>query len=326
MTENVLVIGGAGYVGTALVSRILHDTENNVTVLDNLLYGGDSLLPFFNFGNRFSFVKGDIRTIDPEPILEKTDRVVNLAALVGEPLCKKFPKQATEINLDANLKMANLSEKNNVKQFIFSSTCSNYGLSNNEEAIDENGKLQPISLYAETKVQSEHKLLNDYKKMQTTVLRFATAYGLSSRVRFDLLLHQFIKDAWIDKKIVVYGANSWRPMAHVDDIARAIVLVLSKTFEKNAVYNVGSNNQNFQKNQLAEMVASRLNATVENLSTIKDPRNYKVSFDKIKNELGYNTIHDPKNEIDKISAALEMGVITEKHLIERVNIQSDSDN
>lgn len=323
MTETVLVIGGAGYIGSALVARLLRDTKYNVRVLDDLMYGGDSLLPYFNFKERFSFVRGDVRKIDPMPILGKADYAVNLAALVGEPICKKFPVEATQINLEANIRMAEASERAGVKQFVFSSTCSNYGLSKSDELIDEHGELQPISLYAETKVQSEKKLLNDFKKMKVTVLRFATAYGLASRVRFDLLLHEFIRDAWKKKKIVVYGAESWRPMVHVDDIARGIIAVLGNNSDGAEVYNVGSNDQNFKKIQLANIVAKRFGAEVETLPMIKDPRNYKVSFDKVSKKFGYRTLFDPVTATNQIAEALEAGVIDDRILFESVNVKPE---
>jgi nucleoside-diphosphate-sugar epimerase len=322
-TETVLVMGGAGYIGTALVARLLRDTSFNVRVLDDLMYGGDSLLPYFNFKERFSFVRHDVRNAGAEDALKGADYVVNLAALVGEPICKKFPVEAVHINLDSNIRMAQAAEKAGVKQFIFSSTCSNYGLSKSDELIDENGELQPISLYAETKVQSEKKLLKDFRKMKVTVLRFATAYGLASRVRFDLLLHEFIRDAWKKKKIVVYGAESWRPMVHVDDIARGIITVMGANSDGAEVYNVGSNDQNFTKIELANMVAKRFGAEVESLPSIKDPRNYKVSFDKISNKFGYKTLFDPKTATDQIASALEIGLIDDRILFESVNVKPE---
>jgi nucleoside-diphosphate-sugar epimerase len=323
MTETVLVIGGAGYIGTSLISRLLRDTRFNVCVLDDLLYGGDSLLPFFNYDDRFSFVRGDIREVVADSVLKNVDYVINLAALVGEPICKKFPIDAKEINLDANLRMAKAAEKNNVRQYIFSSTCSNYGLNNSDTLIDEEGQLQPISIYAETKVQSEIRLLDDFKKMNTTVLRFATAYGLAARVRFDLLLHEFIRDAWKNKKIIVYGGESWRPVVHVDDIARAIITCIGKTSDMNEVYNVGSNDQNFKKIDLAKLVAKRFNAEIESLSTIKDPRNYRVSFDKIRKKFGYATVFNPTIAINQIAEALESGLIGDKTLFESVNVKPE---
>ena len=323
MVETALVIGGAGYIGSALVARLLRDTKSNVCVLDSLLYGGESLLPFFNFKERFRFVRGDMRSIEVEQLLKNVDYVINLAALVGEPICRKYPKEAREINLDANLRLARECEKNGVRRYIFSSTCSNYGLSEDDRMIDENGKLQPISLYAETKVQSELRLLNDHKKMHVTVLRFATAYGLASRVRFDLLLHEFIRDAWTKKKVTVYGPDSWRPMVHVDDIARAVIMSLEVVSDSNDVYNVGGNEQNYKKGELATMVAKRFDCNIETLQSVKDPRSYRVSFDKIRQKFGFIPNFTPEYSINQIAEALESGIITDRILSESVNIKPE---
>ena len=324
MTSNtILICGGAGYIGSALTSRILRETNFKVRVFDQLLYGGDSLYPFFNYLDRFKFIQGDLRTFDLDELLNNVDYVVNLAALVGEPICKKFPKEAQEINFDANIKLAKKSEEKDVHRYIFTSTCSNYGLSAGDEMLDENAKLEPVSLYAETKVNSEKILLEQLPKLQTTALRCATAYGLASRVRFDLLLHEFIRDAWTKAKIYVYGAQSWRPIVHVDDIARAILLIIknSDRLNKKEVYNIGSNDQNFQKISLAELVANRLKTDIEITSTKEDPRNYRVLFDKFTEELKFDTLHKPVETIEQIAHALESGLIDDRVLFESVNVR-----
>ena len=321
-SDTILICGGAGYVGSALTSLILRETNLEVKVFDQLLYGGDSLYPFFNYSDRFKFIRGDLRTYDLDGLLNNVDYVVNLAALVGEPICKKFPKEAQNINFDANIKLAKKAEEKGIDRYIFSSTCSNYGLSEADKMLDENAKLDPISLYAETKVNSEKILLEQLPKLQTTVIRCATAYGLASRVRFDLLLHEFIRDAWTKAKIYVYGAQSWRPIVHVDDIARAILLIIknSGTLNKKDVYNIGSNDQNFQKISLAELVANRLKTDIEITSTKEDPRNYRVLFDKFMEELKFDTLHKPVETIDQIAHALESGLIDDRVLFESVNV------
>ena len=321
-SDTILICGGAGYVGSALTSLILRETNLEVKVFDQLLYGGDSLYPFFNYSDRFKFIRGDLRTFDLDGLLNNVDYVVNLAALVGEPICKKFPKEAQNINFDANIKLAKKAEEKGIDRYIFSSTCSNYGLSEADKMLDENAKLDPISLYAETKVNSEKILLEQLPKLQTTVIRCATAYGLASRVRFDLLLHEFIRDAWTKAKIYVYGAQSWRPIVHVDDIARAILLIIknSGTLNKKDVYNIGSNDQNFQKISLAELVANRLKTDIEITSTKEDPRNYQVLFDKFMEELKFDTLHKPVETIDQIAHALESGLIDDRVLFESVNV------
>tara|TARA_Y100000590_G_scaffold358755_1_gene414290 strand:+ start:10825 stop:11805 length:981 start_codon:yes stop_codon:yes gene_type:complete len=326
MTESktLLVSGGAGYVGSALVSRILRDTNWNVKVFDDLMYGGNSLFQFYNY-DRFSFIKGDLRKFSVEKILDDVDYVVNLAALVGEPICKKYPKEAREINYEANLNLAKKCESIGVARYLMMSTCSNYGLRENHEMLTEEDELQPISLYSETKVESEKKLLNGFNDLPVVVLRASTAYGMASRIRFDLLLHQFIFEGWVKKQINIFGPNSWRPMVHVDDIARGIVLTLTKNekIKHKDVFNVGSNDQNFKKIELAKMVANRLNVDIVESEGKKDPRDYRVSFDKIITELEFETIHKPKESIEQIVTSLENGLIDENVLHESVNIKSD---
>jgi len=323
-SKTLLISGGAGYIGSALVSRVLRDTNWHVKVFDDLMYGGNSLFQFYNF-DRFSFIKGDLRKFQLEKILDGVDYVVNLAALVGEPICKKYPKEAKEINYEANLNLAKNCESLGISRYLMMSTCSNYGLRENQEMLTEEDELQPISLYSETKVESEKKLLNEFSNLPTIILRASTAYGMASRIRFDLLLHQFIFEAWVKKQINLFGANSWRPMVHVDDIARAIVISLTKNeqISHKDVFNVGSNDQNFKKIQLAKMVAERLNVDIVESESKKDPRDYRVSFDKIVTELGFNTIHNPKESIEQIAASLENGLIDENVLHESVNIKSD---
>ena len=319
--KTVLVSGGAGYIGSALVSRLLRDTNWNVKVFDNLMYGGDSLFHYFNF-ERFSFIKGDLRKFELSKIVENVDYVVNLAALVGEPICKKYPKEAQEINFDANINLAKICEKHGVDRYIMMSTCSNYGKRQDQVMLKEDDELQPISLYSETKVNSENILLKELPELPAIVLRASTAYGMAARIRFDLLLHQFILEAWENKQIDIFGANSWRPMVHVDDIAQAIVLVMMKNdkIKQKDVFNVGSNDQNFQKIKLAEMVAKRFNAEISEVKSKKDPRDYQVSFDKISSELDYYTLHKPQESIEQIASSIESGLITNQILHESVNI------
>ena len=175
-SKTVLISGGAGYVGSALVSRLLRDTNWNVKVFDNLMYGGDSLFQFFNF-EKFSFIKGDLRKFELSKIVENVDYVVNLAALVGEPICKKYPKEAKEINFEANINLAKTCEKQGIERYVMLSTCSNYGLRQNQKMLEEDDELQPISLYSETKVDSEKFLLNELSELPVIVL-ILSAIGL----------------------------------------------------------------------------------------------------------------------------------------------------
>jgi nucleoside-diphosphate-sugar epimerase len=195
-------------------------------------------------------------------------------------------------------------------------------MQSSDRPVNEEGELQPISLYAETKVTSEKTLLANQKKMKLSILRLATAYGLSSRIRFDLLLHEFIREAWKKKKVSLYGGDSWRPLVHVDDIARAIIMCLESEDEKET-FNVGSNSQNFKKRDLASIVTRRFNCDVEEMPAVKDPRSYKVAFDKIHTRFGYDTVFNPETATDHIAHALEAGLITDKILFESVNVKAE---
>jgi len=248
--------------------------------------------------------------------------VVNFCALVGEPICKKFPKDAVGINLDANLALARAAERNGIKRYIFSSTCSNYGTQ--EGLLTETADLQPISIYADTKVKSEHYLLKEVPQLPAIVLRYATAYGLAARVRFDLLVHEFMRDAWVDKEIKIFGADGWRPLCHVDDLARAAVTVFEQTasLPHKDVYNVGSNDQNVTKRMIGELVAERLGCKLDIVGNkVKvDPRSYRVDFSKFEKATGFRALLRPQDAINDIATGLESGAIDKKTLYEAVNV------
>jgi len=320
--DTVLVVGAAGYIGSATVMRLLKETSFKVKAFDALMYEGSSLFPFFAYKERFTFVKGDIRTVDMDELMQGVTMVVNFCALVGEPICKKFPKDAVGINLDANLALATAAERHGVKRFIFSSTCSNYGTQ--EGLLPETAQLQPISVYADTKVKSEEFLLKDLPKLPAVVLRFATAYGLAARVRFDLLLHEFMRDAWVEKEIKIFGADGWRPLCHVDDLARATVTVFeqSASLPHKDVYNVGSGDQNVTKRTIGELIAKRLGCKLDIIGNkVKiDPRSYKVDFSKFEKATGFRALLRPQDAINDIAVGLETGAIDNKTLYEAVNV------
>lgn len=327
LRKTLLVVGGAGYIGSSVVARALENPRYRVRVLDKLMYGGSALFRFFSYEDRFQFVYGDIRTYDLDRLLTGVDYVFNAAALVGEHICKKYPKDAREINEEATIKLAKACERNGVQRYIFASTCSNYGKS--DTPVDETSPVNPLSLYAETKIACEKFLMNDVKDLPCTVLRFSTVYGLASRVRFDLLIHEFIRDAWVNKKISVYGPEGWRPFIHVDDAARAVLSVVEQhsLLPAKDIYNVGSNDQNYRKIELGHMVSRRLGAPVEVVHQKQDPRSYKVSFTKFHRATGFQCLHRPEQAIDAIATGLETGMITTAELSESVNVKAgDADN
>ena len=313
--RHVLVTGGAGYIGSVTCEALLC-AGYRVRVLDCLLYGGRSLLGLVRPG--FSFVNGDVRnakTVDRA--LEGIDVVVHLAAIVGDPACARKPELARQINYDAAIQVFQLSRNRGVERLIFASTCSNYGRMNDSNSyVNEDSVLEPVSLYAETKVAVEKELLSASigKDLAVTVLRFATVFGISPRMRFDLTVNEFTMELLRNKALSVYGEQFWRPYIHVRDAARAIALILESPKETIAgkVFNVGDTSQNYQKSGIIELMRSQIpgDLTIEFLHKEEDPRDYKVSFERIHKILGFNITTTVTDGINEIASAISQGVFS----------------
>ncbi|HEY9428675.1 MAG TPA: NAD(P)-dependent oxidoreductase [Gemmatimonadaceae bacterium] len=311
---NVLVTGGAGYVGSTLVPMLLN-RGSRVRVLDSLMHGGDPLLGSWAHPC-FEFVKGDVRDAAAvRDALEGMDAVVHLAAIVGDPACARNPDEAKAINLEASLALIDAAKKAGVSRFVFASTCSNYGKMKDPDGyVDEGSELSPVSLYAETKVAVEHALLDagSDNGFAGTPLRFATVFGVSPRMRFDLTVNEFTMEMLTKGKLVVFGEQFWRPYVHVADAGRAIIKVLESPAEsvRGQVFNVGSTNQNYQKQQLVELIQPHApEAKVEYVHKAEDPRDYRVSFARINDRLGYETTRDVPDGIREVARLVRSGVI-----------------
>jgi len=311
---RILITGGAGYIGSTLTSLLLA-AGHQVRVLDSLAYGGQSLLGVWAHPC-FEFVRGDIR--DTETMrkgLADCDAVVHLAAVVGDPACSRDPDLARSINLDASLALIAESRRAGVERFVFASTCSNYGkMKDPGQYVDEESELSPVSLYAETKVAVEKHLLQSERGGHwcPTPLRFATIYGVSPRMRFDLTVNEFTMEMLTKKHLKVYGEQFWRPYVHARDAARAINLVLNSDPEKvgGRVFNVGATDQNFQKQQLVEMIRPYvLDAEVEFVFKAEDPRDYRVSFSRITDELGFTITRTVAEGIAEIAHLVREKVV-----------------
>jgi len=313
--KKILVTGAAGYVGSTLVRQLL-EKNYNVVGYDNLSFGGESLISVLNHPN-FKFVRGDLRNVDLlEKTLSETDAVVHLAAIVGDPACAKDPELAIEVNLKSTIRLINSSINKNIDRFVFVSTCSNYGkMSEEENYVCEKSILAPVSLYAKSKVQVEEYILNKIQResnFNPTILRFATAYGLSPRPRFDLTVNEFVKELALQRKLIVFGEQFWRPYCHVEDLARAIILVLNSEKEKVAysVYNVGKTSENYQKSMIIEEINKFIaDLNIEYVKKDEDPRNYKVSFEKINNHLDFKTTKTVPDGIDEIYNLIRQGFV-----------------
>jgi nucleoside-diphosphate-sugar epimerase len=303
--KTVLVTGAAGYIGSVLVNQLLQ-RNYKVVGFDILNFGGESLLSVFNHPN-FEFIKGDVRKQDDiEPILAQVDSVIHLAAIVGDPACSKEPIIAEQTNWKASKMLFDLClEKPNVTRFIFASTCSNYGKMEGKDFLNEESQLNPVSLYAKLKVKFENYILNSKKRenFSPTALRFSTVYGLSPRIRFDLTVNEFTRELAFNKELVIFGEQFWRPYCHVEDLARACIVVLESKPEKVdcKVFGVGDSTQNYQKKMLAdELLKIYPNGKIKYVHKNEDPRDYRVDFSKIKNELDFSiskTVPDGMNEL-----------------------------
>lgn len=311
---KVLVTGGAGYVGSSLVP-ILLNAGHSVRVVDRLDHGGEPLLPAWSHP-AFAFRRADIR--DREAMTEAVqgmNAVVHLAAIVGDPAAARQPEEARAINLEAPEYLIEASKKAGVERFVFASTCSNYGrMADADSYVDESSELRPVSLYAETKVAIEEALLssNGAAGWHPTPLRFATVFGVSPRMRFDLTVNEFTMEMMTKKHLVVFGEQFWRPYIHVQDAARAIQLVLEADPERvgGQVFNVGSTAENYQKQTLVELIKPHApEANIEFVRKQEDPRDYRVSFERIRERLGFQITRTVPDGIAEVAALVNGGIV-----------------
>lgn len=315
---KVLVTGGAGYVGSSLVPLLL-DAGHEVTVLDALLFGGASLLGAWAHP-RFRFLAGDVRDRAAlDAAVTGMDAVVHLAAIVGDPACAREPELARRTNLDASLALIAAAGHAGVGRFLFASTCSNYGrMADPTSYVSEESPLAPVSLYAETKVAVEQALLaRQGGRMVVTPLRFATVFGVSPRMRFDLTVNEFTLALLRNRHLVVFGEQFWRPYVHVRDVGRAILLVLAAPPGQvdGEVFNVGATSQNFQKQQLVELIQPYApDAIVEYVSRTEDPRDYRVSFAKITDRLGFGITISVADGVAEVARLVESGIVADARI------------
>lgn len=311
--NNILLIGGAGYVGTVITSHFLK-LNYKVRVLDNFVYSNQESIQSYLGDENYEFIFGDLGSkTDLERAIVGIDNVVILGGLVGDPITKEYPEASNKINNIGIQNCIDFFDDKDIKKLIFISTCSNYGMIKEGELADENFELNPLSLYAKAKVEAELHLMSKKGKVNYsgTVLRFATAFGLSPRMRFDLSVSEFVRDLYFGKELLIYDENTWRPYCHVRDFARLIDLVINADREKISfeVFNAGSEANNFTKKMIVETIKSKLpNSKIKYGSNGSDPRNYKVSFGKVKETLGFEAKFTVKNGVEELINAFELGI------------------
>lgn len=314
---KVLITGGAGYMGSSL-TQILLSKGYDVCVFDILMFGGDQLLGALPHP-RFKFIRGDVRDeVALRDAMSGCQAVVHLAAIVGDPACARDPEQATEVNLEASTQAFTIAEELEVDRFVFASTCSNYGrMLDPDNYVSEDSDLIPVSHYAETKVGVEKFLLDIRSggRLIPTLLRFATLFGISPRMRFDLTVNHFTMELYTTGALEVHGAQFWRPYVHVRDASRAISQVLSAPSDRIAgeVFNVGDTGQNYRKGEIANLASKYVGDGVDVTYVEKeeDPRDYRVRFDKIRDSLDFKITRTVEDGVREIVDALRNGIISD---------------
>lgn len=311
MPRNITVTGGAGYIGSILCRRMLA-AGHQVTVLDRLSFGADPIADLAD-NPRFRLIEGDYRDrACLTAALEGADAVIHLAALVGDAACALADQDTIAINYDGLAGLASACAELRIPRFVFASTCSVYGSA--DETVDESSSLNPVSLYATTKIDAENLLLSRRDiHFHPTILRLGTAFGWSFRPRFDLVVNLLTAKAHFENKAGIYNGEQWRPFVHIVDISRAFQAVLESPLRavSGEIFNVGDNRMNHRLNDVGEALA-KIRPEVEVAHEQRpDARNYRVRFDKIQNTLGFRSkvsLVDGMREIDRMLAS---GKVTE---------------
>tara|TARA_Y100000816_G_scaffold271169_1_gene235500 strand:+ start:5790 stop:6767 length:978 start_codon:yes stop_codon:yes gene_type:complete len=310
MRDKILIIGGNGYIGHEVQKKL--NLYYDLKSCDILLYSKTKDKKKI-IKNTKNLVVKNFKDLNIK-FLSCFDYVIILAGLVGDPISKKYPKLSKKNDFDDMKKLIIKLSKLKIKKAIFVSTCSNYGIHDSEILLKENAELKPLSLYAKSKVKIEKFILSLKKSSNTpfTILRFATAYGLSEgRMRFDLTVNQFILEAMTKRELVIYDKNTIRPYCHVKDFSNIIYKIIkSKNRLTNfQVFNCGFNNSNYSKKNIIELIKKYLgiNFSIKFVNYSKDKRNYKVDFSKLKKKIKINSI------INKKQAFLEIKKFIQKN-------------
>jgi nucleoside-diphosphate-sugar epimerase len=315
---RVLVTGGAGYIGNYIVEELL-ENGHDVRVLDNFLFGDGALDPFRDHDN-LDVREGDIRHIeDLSYALEDRDAVIHMAGIVGDPACGVNEQATQAVNVEATKTLVEVCKLHDIDRLIFASTCSVYGASELME-LNEGSYLNPLSLYAESKIESEdiifHETHGEFTDSDITAthLRLGTIFGWSRRMRFDLVVNLLTAKAVLENDIPVYGGEQYRPLVHVHDAARAFVEVLEAPEElvDHQIFNVGDNDLNYKIKEVGGIVEENVEgAEVRFVEHKEDERTYRVSFDKINHILGWEAEKTIEDGVQEIKEWIDEEEITE---------------
>lgn len=309
-SQVVLVTGAAGYIGSLLSQRLVEDGYE-VIAYDKCLFGTEPVEPLLD-DERFTLIRDDVsNTSMLADAVERADDVVHLAAIVGDPACSENIDDAVRTNLNATVQLKKLCVDAAIDKFVFNSTCSVYG-DMDENHITEVSRIAPLSVYSQTKRLSEESLLNGGDAFDATVLRLATVYGLTPRPRFDLSINYLTKEAVLNGSGTIFGGDQWRPFVHTSDVVQAIMTVLNADTDVVAgqVYNVGSTEENYQMKEIGKILDDVIpQAKIEVDSSMVDERSYKVSFDKIEKDLGFDVGVTIPEGIERMRDAVRSGGI-----------------
>ncbi|MEW6125938.1 MAG: NAD(P)-dependent oxidoreductase [Acidobacteriota bacterium] len=324
--RRVLVIGGAGYIGSGLLPKLL-DKGYQVRLLDLLIYGTETIDDLLKYPN-LEVLQADFRQVDKVvEAMRGVDAVIHLGAIVGDPACALDEELTIEVNLMATRMIAEVAKGSGVSRFIFASTCSVYGA--NEILLDERSALHPVSIYARSKIASERVLMSMAStEFAPTMLRFGTIYGLSGRTRFDLVVNLLTAKALKEGEITIFGGNQWRPFVHVDDAALAVLNVLEAPvgLVGKEIFNVGSDEQNYTIRQVGEMIKQMVpSARLVSKGEDADKRDYKVSFAKINRILAFKPQWTLAQGIEQVIDAMQSGKVIDYQDARYSNVKFLSD-
>ena len=301
LNKKVLITGGSGYIGTHLTEMFLK-SDYEVILLDNHIYGNHGI-SHLREHTKLTIIEGDIANIkDVVKSLQGVDIIIALAAIVGDPACSVNPQETLNLNYESSKILVETANFYGVKKLVFASSCSVYGVGG-DELLTEESPLNPVSLYAKTRIMSENIIFERCESVSPVILRLSTVFGYSPRMRFDLVVNLLTVKAIVEKNFQIFGGNQWRPFIHCKDVAQAFYLAAtaSQSVTDRQIFNIGSSDLNYQLKDIGAFIKKHVpDTTYDILKGNVDERNYKVSFDKIKQQLGFSPEYDLESGIQEM--------------------------